>query len=175
MTMMPDLPALFARMDAERQRSHELFAGIEPAAMVYAESGWTFKDVLNHIVAWEEEAVAALRAHADGTPYAPPLLDHSEPELARYNDAVFVARRDRPLELVLAEWAAAREQLKDVVAALTAEQWETLMVFPWSDRQPPRQLVGGMLWHEDYHRGDVLRAVGRESAVTQGVPVAPAA
>ena len=164
MTAMPDLPALFARMDAERQRSHELFAGIDEAALIYADSGWTFKDVLNHITAWEEEAVAALRAHAESASYAPPLSAHTDDELARYNDAVFVSRRDLPLERVLADWAAAREQLKAVVAALAPEQWEALMVYPWSDRHPPRGLVGGMLWHEDYHRGDVLRAVGRETA-----------
>ncbi|HYF66221.1 MAG TPA: DinB family protein, partial [Herpetosiphonaceae bacterium] len=120
-----------------------------------------FKGVLNHITAWEEEAVAALRAHAESATYAPPLAAHSEAELARYNDAAYLARRDLPLERALADWEAAREQLLAAIAALAPERWETAMILPWSDPQPPRHLVGGMLWHEDYHRGDVLRAVGR--------------
>ena len=162
MNAAADLEAILARMDAERQRSHDLLAGIAAETLIYPESGWRFKDVISHITGWETEAIAAFQAHANGTHYAAPLTAHEETQLKTYNQRVFELHRDLPMQRVLTDWATVREQWKTVLRQLTPSQWATAMLLPWSKEAAPQRFVDGMLWHEDFHRGEILQAIGAQ-------------
>ena len=165
MTTAVDVSALLARLDEIRQETLARFAGISADAVIYPESDWRFKDIIVHLTGWEQEATAALQAHATGTVYAAPLRDHSEEELQRYNEALYHSRKGYSLERVLDDWGSARAQLKAVIADLSAAQWESAVTYPWSVQNTPERLVRGMLWHEGFHRDEVLVAVGQTLAV----------
>jgi hypothetical protein len=160
-----DVSALLARLDEIRQESHQLFAGIAEDALIYPESDWRFKDIITHLTGWEEEATAALQAHVAGTVYAAPLRDHSDEDLQRYNDGLYQTRKDYSLERVLTDWASAREQFKAAIGDLSAAQWASNVTYPWSAQNTPERLVRGMLWHEGFHRDEVLVAVGHKAPV----------
>ncbi len=167
MTTAVDVSALLARLDQTRQETLDRFAGVAEDAVIYPASGWRFKDIITHLTGWEEEATAALQAHAAGIVYAAPLRDHSEEELERYNEALYRSRQTYSLERVLADWTGAREQLKLVIADLSEEQWQRNVTYPWSAQNTPERLVRGILWHEGFHRDEVLMAVGQTIEVSK--------
>ncbi len=71
---------------------------------------------------------------------------------------MYQSRKGYALERVLDDWASARAQFKAVIADLSAAQWESAVTYPWSVQNTPERLVRGMLWHEGFHRDEVLVA-----------------
>jgi hypothetical protein len=106
---------LTKRIRADRARLDELIAGIDSAQMVEPalDQGWSVKDVLAHISAWERLCTGWLQAAMrDETPDRPEVRD-----VDGFNNSTFAANRDRPLADVRAESAASYAA---IVAAVEA-------------------------------------------------------
>lgn len=67
------------------------------------DGGWTMKDVLAHITAWERRILDGFEAARRGEPPASPADGGSQAETDRLNHQVYLANRDRALPDVLAE------------------------------------------------------------------------
>jgi len=106
---------LVRQIRVDRARLDELVAGLDDARMVEPalEQGWSVKDVLAHISAWERACAGWIEAAArDETPERPEVRD-----VDAFNAAMFAANRGRQLADVRAESAASHAA---IVAAIEA-------------------------------------------------------
>ena len=106
---------LTKRIRADRARLDALVAGLDRAQLVAPslESGWSVKDVLSHVSAWERLCTAWFAAAARGeTPDRAEVRD-----LDAFNARAYADAKDRPLADGLAE---SRLSYQAIVAAIEA-------------------------------------------------------
>ncbi len=110
-------------------------------------NGWSVKDLLAHLSAWDRHLLAWLEADArGGSPYLPPP-NMSEAEVDRFNARVYAAHRDQPLESVLSEFAASFRALVARAEALPEQDLLDPGRYAWTGGRP--------LWY--YFAADTYR------------------
>ena len=93
--------------------------------------GWTVKEILAHISAWDREVARGLDELLAGR--RPAFVSYREDE---FNAQTAQASRGKSLADVLAEVRDAHEQLISRVESLTDEQWLLPSPYRWSDQTP---------------------------------------
>jgi uncharacterized protein (TIGR03083 family) len=94
-------------------------------------NGWTVKEILAHIAAWDREVARGLDELLAGR--RPTFVSYREDE---FNAQTAQASRGRSLADVRAEVQDAHEQLISRVEGLTDEQWQQPSPYQWSDQAP---------------------------------------
>lgn len=143
---------ILEEMDATRQKSQELLAGIDPHKVIYAESGWTIKDIVAHLTVWEEESVRSLQAFQNGSDYKIENFAGDDP----YNHEQYIKRKDLSVEQVFADWTAIREQFRAAFEAIPEAKMAAQMTLPWGEIDTPPHLIREILQHEQEH----IREIG---------------
>jgi hypothetical protein len=90
--------------------------------LIGATSKWSAKDVLSHLVYWENETLVRLRSMRDGA-YIPQSI--SKDELHALNEAQVEARSHRNLESLLDEFSATRVGVRELCAGVVTEQYQS--------------------------------------------------
>lgn len=157
---MIDTDTLTARIDACWQAVRREVAGLDLAAEVYADSGWTVRDVLLHCAFWNDEATRAIAAHRAGSAYVTdtgaPTFDEG---LDTLNARVVEASRAVPDAEVHARWIAAQDAFTTAVASLDDDALAREIMCPWDERGTVEALIDGELGHEQGHVSDIVTAV----------------
>ncbi len=125
---------LLAAIELERGKLDAVLESEAPERM--SEPGvvgeWSVKDVLAHLVEWEQMALGwywtGLRGETPEVP-APGYKWNQTPQL---NRAIFEKHRDRPLEDVVAAFRASREEILGVIESLSDEDLFTSGRFAWT-------------------------------------------
>lgn len=142
---------LLAWMQEERRALEETIGELDEAQMVRPglEGGWTVKDVLAHIVAWEQLMCRWLQeAIAGQVPDRPGDSD----DIDRRNEAIYEANRERPLAEVLEDFARSYQRSLEVVRGLPEEPLFDADYYAWREGNPLWYMVGGnTFWHYKEH------------------------
>ncbi len=120
---------LTKRIRADRARLDALVGGLDDARMLEPalEQGWSVKDVLAHISAWERLCTNWLEAAArDETPERGEVRD-----VDAFNAATFAANRERPLGDVRAESRASYEAIVAAIEATSDAELASDARFGW--------------------------------------------
>ena len=149
------IPRELAEVAAELGREGELVrpiaerAGLSEEEMtrVQVEGVWTAKDVVGHIVSWDKTLLEPLRGYADGGPFDVQVIE----DYLAWNDEQAAIKRGLPLDVVLDELAAVRQELVAAASRLSAGQWEQILPFPWGGTGTIAQALGGLAHHELEH------------------------
>lgn len=112
--------------------------------------GWTKKELLVHLIAWDMAAADSLRAFIQGDP-AVIVSNGSEEDMDQYNASFVEERKDVNYYAVYRERQYAREQLLEAVKKLPREALAETMTYPWSKNGTPAELIKGIASHEEYH------------------------
>lgn len=120
---------------------------IDPMLVVYHDSGWRVKDLIGHVAAWESEFLRSLQAHARGEAYDVPGYTDDD----TYNAAAHLTYVDEPVESIFARWADTRRRLIETLLALSPDDFERPMRYPWHQNGPPRRLLGNAVGHQSEH------------------------
>jgi hypothetical protein len=108
------------------------------------EGSWTVKDLLAHLVSWENTCLVPLRAYAAGGVFAPePISDHDA-----WNHAQEQRWQSQTLAEILAEYQAIREEFVSLVCALPEACWREKFPAPWGGEATMAELCSGLAWHE---------------------------
>ena len=128
---------------------HQAIDGLseEEMTQVQVEGVWTAKDVVSHVMSWEQVFLEPMRRYVDGASFK---VDVIEDYLA-WNDEQAARKRDVPLNAILDEAAAVRQELVAAAKQLSAEQWEQIVPFPWGGTGTVAQGLGGLKEHEMEH------------------------
>jgi hypothetical protein len=145
---------LVGELDSARRRTLDILKDADGDHIVHPATGWRVKDVVAHILIWEEEALAALRARQKGETYTIAGFDSFE----SYNDRAFKRRRDAPFEQIKTELHDVREEMKTILLALPPERFAGSMVYPWPWTGSLSDMMAIMAAHERGHADEIRQA-----------------
>ena len=133
-------------LDCTRSETRALLRKLDPDMVVHQdERGWSVRDVLGHLGAWNSEAARSLEAHADGGQY---ICVRSRSEYDAYNGPAAVERRKWAIEEVWTEYEVGHDELRKAVETMPVERWHVPMVYPWNERGTIEGLIKRMMKHE---------------------------
>jgi hypothetical protein len=156
---MPDINREKARLigllDEARVYTLAVLDGLDPARCVHPASGWRVKDVVAHILVWEEEALRSLQALRDEQPFytIPNFVSFDD-----YNRRAYERRKDVPLDQLLADLHTVRQDAKTILGALPPERFTGTMPFPWPWEGTLSEMMAIMAAHERGHSSEIARA-----------------
>jgi uncharacterized protein (TIGR03083 family) len=112
-------------LEASWRELDEALAGLDEAAMV--EPGvvedWSVKDLLGHVAAWEQRAIGILERFNAGEQLGNGVSGGTD----AFNATESARRSETPLAAIERELADTRARLRALLAALSEEQWQTVV------------------------------------------------
>jgi hypothetical protein len=102
---------------------------------------------LGHIASWDKTLLEPLRGYAGGGFFDVQVIE----DYLAWNDEQAAIKRALPLDAVLDELAAVRQELVATAGRLSGEQWEQTLPFPWGGTGTISQALGGLARHELEH------------------------
>ena len=112
---------------------------------------WRMKEVLAHIIGWDDVIQTALQAQLDGEePFVLPSKT-----IDAYNAEMVNAHRSLSYEQVLRRWEDARVDLRRTLEAMPEEAFEERIVFPWGQEGKAKKMVAIIAGHEQEHAREI--------------------
>ena len=142
---MDDKQQLLQLLDQNRSQLVILVEKINPGLEICP--GWTIKEVLGHITAWEIVTNKAIKVFLAGEP---PYFLH-EQDFDLYNQAQVKKRSGWTLDEVILEWKLVRAGLKKKHSDLRMEDFAKEMVTPWGSERSIQELFEIAAEHEEEH------------------------
>lgn len=151
---MSDIDDLINSIDSVRKEMQVMIENIDPELEI--SPGWTIKEVVGHITAWEIVIDKALIAFQAGDP--PYFLREQDFDL--FNKGAVEKRSGWTLDEVIHEWEKVREDLKKTITKLNEDDLSAEMVLPWGSERTVRELIEIIAEHEGEHTENVERVAG---------------
>ncbi len=129
---MSDREEIYSTLQEGRKELLAAIDGLTPQQMttpVY-DDDWSVKDILTHIVSWEELAMPDFRRVARG--HLPALASFKDSEVDKWNAMLMSLRRSFPLDQVMYELEAGRKATMVVLDSLSDERLAPF-VRMWAD------------------------------------------
>ncbi|HVM43922.1 MAG TPA: ClbS/DfsB family four-helix bundle protein [Gemmatimonadales bacterium] len=127
--------ALLEEIARERAALDEALARLGPREKTrpgVTRGGWSVKDVLAHLVAWQQLAVGWYEAGLRGEKPAIPAPGYTLRDLPRFNLMLYRRHRRRSLRAVEADYAAWHRRVVALIASLPDADLVTLRRWPWT-------------------------------------------
>lgn len=126
---------LLQEIAQERSRLDALLEQLTPRQMTRAGAtlaGWSVKDILGHLVGWQEMNLdwyaAGLRGEAPEVP-APGL---TWKDIRKLNDRIYRKHHRRSLKAVLADYHARHQEMLDLIEEVSDRDFVTVGRFAWA-------------------------------------------
>lgn len=118
------------------------------------EGGWTVKDIISHITAWEGKMIDALQTTLDGgEPHFLPPGKTWEEVGEQINHDIHLANREKPLDQVLTESQESYKRSLEIIQEFPEQDLLSPDRFEWREGRPLWMLVAGNTnWHYKEHR-----------------------
>ena len=145
------LTELTTYIDGVRQQMEEVIGKTDPAHEICP--GWTTKQIISHITAWEIVIQKAIQAFSAGDP--PYFL--REQDFDRFNQAAVNFRAEWSLEEVLQEWKKIRSDLRTMILDLDPDRLDEELVLPWGSERTLAELIEILGEHETEHMENIIK------------------
>jgi uncharacterized damage-inducible protein DinB len=146
--------AFVERLKESHSATRDVVDSVDPELPVHAESGWTVRDILGHIGAWDNQAAKSLRAFGAGSEYS--LTDEDD---EAFNQQEYQRLRQLDIQQSYAAWEGAREEFIEAVSQLPDELDSGTLLYPWRERGSLTQLIDEMIEHDVEHREELKVAI----------------
>jgi DinB superfamily len=140
---------LLHMMDETRSKFEVLLPQIDHHNNIYP--GWTFSDILAHMIGWDDATIDALRAHMGRQPRS--ISDIRS--LDEYNALSISSRKDLDDEHILNEWRLTRKNLRSIIEQLPEDKFVSPVIVPWGGKSTVTKLMGMLCDHEEEHMRDI--------------------
>jgi uncharacterized damage-inducible protein DinB len=148
-----EVDEVFEKIADSRQSLLSAISGLDYKTIANAAvyENWTIKDVLGHIIAWDEVCLDPLRKFTLGQAFnAEPIKDHDD-----WNSKQAARRAAQPVESILRDLTRVRLELLSVAQRLDSTQWKVELTLPWGERGTVTQMLSGLAWHEEEHTREI--------------------
>lgn len=145
------LTELMASIDGVRQQMEGVISKTDPAQEICP--GWTTREIIAHITAWEIVIHKAIQAFSAGDP--PYFL--REQDFDRFNQGAVEFRADWSFEQVLQEWKKVRADLRTTILALDQEVLDEELILPWGSERTLAELIEILAEHEGEHMEYIIK------------------
>lgn len=116
---------------------------------------WTIREILAHIVGWDDAVIASLKAHTAGREPATP----ASRGIDAYNAETVATRQGLTYDHIYREYLHTRATLIELVESLPLEKIEQPFALPWGDEGDLNLLLKIFIDHEIEHAGDVRKII----------------
>lgn len=126
---------LLAEIERERSALDATLAALTPRQMTRAgvtRGGWSVKDVLAHLVAWQQLNLGWYAAGLRGETPAMPAPGYTLRDLPRFNQMLYRKHHRRSLRAIRAEYIAYHERVVALVESLPDADLVTLGRYNWT-------------------------------------------
>ncbi len=126
---------LLREIERERAELDEALARLTPRQMTrpgVTRGGWSVKDVLAHLVGWQQMNLGWYEAGLRGEKPAMPAPGFTWRDIRRLNETIYRKHRRRPLRDVLRDYEDYHERMIALVAGLSDADLVTLGRFTWT-------------------------------------------
>jgi len=126
---------LLAEIRIERAALDEILAPLTPRQMTKSgvtRGGWSVKDVLAHLVEWQQMNLDWYAAGRRGKKPAMPAPGFTLRELPRLNEMIYRKHHRRSLQAVVRDYKSYHERIVALINALPDEDLVTLGRFSWT-------------------------------------------
>jgi hypothetical protein len=129
----------------ERQKLETKIASLTPAEMEFAGAmgTWSVKDIIQHLVDWEQRWISWFEAGKCGEPVMTPEVGYNWRQMGQLNEVYRQKYKDRPLEDVLTDFQTSYRQIMDVVEQIPEAQMLALGVYNWTGKLPLIAWIAG--------------------------------
>lgn len=141
-------------IDSVRQKMEVVISETDPNLEIY--SGWTIKEVICHITAWEIVIHKAILAFNAGDP--PYFL--REQDFDAFNQGAVDFRGAWSLEEVLKEWKDVRAEVRTAIQELKPGSLGEELVLPWGSERTMAELIEILGEHESEHLEQINKVTG---------------
>ena len=152
--MDKDIAGLITEIGQIRNDMVEVVNKIDVAKIIYP--GWTIKEMIGHITAWEIVIDKALVNYQKND--APYFLHEQDFDV--FNQEAVNYRSVWNLEKVFQEWKEVRANLIKTIQKLKEEDLEVEMVLPWGSERTVAELIEIAGEHESEHMKDAKKVAG---------------
>jgi len=129
---------LLASIQYSYQELKRKYSALSPSQMVWPGSmgEWSVKDILAHLVDWEQRFVHWYRAGIEGEIPQTPAPGYTWRELPRLNQSGYEIHKDDSLEDVLQQSKTSYEEIVHLVQGMTEEEIFEIGYYAWTGRSP---------------------------------------
>ncbi len=152
--MENDLAGLLAEIDRIRTDMGKVVQETDTGLMIYP--GWTIKEMIAHITAWEFVIDKSLLAYLAGDP--PYFLNEQDFDI--FNEEAIEFRASWSLVQVLKEWKDVRDNVVVTINKLKDIDLPVEIVLPWGSERTVAELIEIIGEHEEEHMEDTLKVSG---------------
>ena len=149
---------ILAALSEQFERWEALLAGLDPTQITNPNlpGGWSIKDVVAHLMAWQGRSVARVEAaRAGGEPQMPAWLPGVDPEdyanTEPVNSWVYAAYRDTPWPEVYRLWREGFQRFLAAGAAIPERDLLDSSAYPWLDGYSLADVFLGSYDHHQEH------------------------
>jgi hypothetical protein len=130
---------------AERVKLEEKIYGLTPEEMTYPGSmgEWSVKDILQHLVDWEQRWISWYEAGRRGDEVHTPEPGYNWREMGKLNEYYRLKHKDRPMAEVMADFHTSYQQILKVIEKIPEEDMLTIGLYPWTGKLPLIAWIAG--------------------------------
>lgn len=160
---------LLQAIHVERALLEKKFSGLVPEQMVWPGSmeDWSVKDILAHLVDWEQRFIGWYEAGRRDEPVHLPAPGMKWSDLAELNRQGYERHRDRPLEDVLADFRDSYARILALVEGMSEREILEAGHYAWTGGQ---NLAGFIAANTSSHYRWARNQI-RTTRICQAVPV----
>jgi hypothetical protein len=127
---------LLAAIDKERGKLKTLLDSLSPDEMTAPGivGEWSVKDVLAHLIEWEQMCLGWYRAGLEGEIPALPAPGFKWNQTPELNQQIFEKHGDRALEYVLQQFEGSYREIHAVIQSLSNEELFTAGRYAWTKK-----------------------------------------
>jgi hypothetical protein len=136
---------LLASNRDERVKLEMKISGLTQAELVYPGTmgEWSVKDILQHLVDWEQRWISWYKAGLRGESVVTPEPGYNWRQMGVLNERYRQMYKNRPLDEVLTAFSLSYQQILDVIESIPEEEMLTLGVYPWTGKLPLIKWIAG--------------------------------
>ena len=150
---------ILKRLRAERAKLVQTLSSLTQEEMLgpAVVGEWTVKDVLAHLADWEAHMLTWVAAGRSGDPVEHPDPGLTWKQLENFNQRIYEAHRDQPLEEVLAYSHTIHEQFMAMVEDMADEELLTSGVYPFLGKGSIYGWLGQYADHDRWGNTHILK------------------
>jgi hypothetical protein len=151
----------------EFDRWENILAGLSEAQITAPDlsDGWSIKDVMAHLWAWQQRSIARMEAALDNTePKFPKWPEEFDPEMEGQphdlNAWIYEANKDKSWAQVYGNWRTGFLRFIELAEAIPQDDLLTPGRYAWLDGHPLSLVLTASCEHHEEHHGWLLDYLG---------------
>lgn len=116
---------------------------------------WTAKEVIAHLVGWDKVSSDSLSSFIQGGIPDKVALDGDD----AFNNASVQTYAGLSFEETVQEWEKERQRLLEMLIALSDEQLDEKITYPWGGEDSIAKMLLFLSEHDTQHTNDIIRII----------------